>query len=64
MKNTLEWKEKVESMKMYSTQAATLLHNISLDFVYIDARHDYCGVMEDLEAILAQTTSRWDYGRS
>jgi hypothetical protein len=36
--------------KMYSAQAAKLFEKESFDFVYIDARHDYCGVMEDLEA--------------
>lgn len=36
--------------KMYSVQAAKLFEKESFDFVYIDARHDYCGVMEDLEA--------------
>ena len=33
-----------------STEAATRVPHHSLDFVYIDARHDYASVMEDLEA--------------
>ena len=34
---------------MYSTEAAKQMKRESLDFAYIDARHDYCGVREDLE---------------
>lgn len=33
-----------------STEAAARVPHHSLDFVYIDARHDYASVMEDLEA--------------
>jgi FkbM family methyltransferase len=33
-----------------STEAATRVPHHSLDFVYIDARHDYASVIEDLEA--------------
>ena len=33
-----------------STEAAKRVPHHSLDFVYIDARHDYASVMEDLEA--------------
>lgn len=36
--------------RMYSTEAAKLLEKESLDFVYLDARHDYCGVEEDMES--------------
>ena len=35
---------------MTSTEAAKKMENQSLDFAYIDARHDYCGVKDDLEA--------------
>ncbi len=31
-----------------TTAAATLIPDDFLDFVYIDARHDYCGCMEDM----------------
>lgn len=34
----------------YSVQKAKLFPDHSLDFVYLDARHDYDGVKEDLEA--------------
>jgi hypothetical protein len=37
-----------EFMRMYTTEAAKLVPDDSLDFIYIDARHDYCGVREDL----------------
>jgi hypothetical protein len=33
-----------------SLEAAEYFLDGSLDFIYIDARHDYCGVMEDLHA--------------
>ena len=38
--------------KMLSTEAAELFaaNKTTFDFAYIDARHDYCGVTEDIEA--------------
>ena len=36
--------------RMLSVEAAATLADSSLDYVYIDARHDYSGVMEDLRA--------------
>ena len=33
---------------MLSSDAAKLIPNNSLDYVYVDARHDYCGVTDDL----------------
>jgi hypothetical protein len=44
------WQNITEYYRMYSTEAAKQIQTESLDFAYIDARHDYCGVMEDLEA--------------
>jgi hypothetical protein len=35
-------------MRMKSSDAATKIANTSLDFVYVDARHDYCGAKEDI----------------
>jgi hypothetical protein len=35
--------------RMTSIEAAPLIPRYSLDFVYIDARHDYAAVMEDLD---------------
>uniref|UniRef100_A0A7S1UV03 Methyltransferase domain-containing protein n=1 Tax=Grammatophora oceanica TaxID=210454 RepID=A0A7S1UV03_9STRA len=37
-------------MRMTSLTAALKIPDASLDFAYVDARHDYCGVKEDLEA--------------
>lgn len=39
-----------EIHRKYSTDAAKEVPDNSLDFVYVDARHDYAGVKEDLEA--------------
>lgn len=44
------YENKVEYYRMYSTEAAKQMAHASLDFAYIDARHDYCGVAEDLAA--------------
>jgi hypothetical protein len=48
-KNLEPWKTKTEFFRMLSTEAAAKIADQSLDFVYLDARHDYCGVMEDIE---------------
>lgn len=50
LRNTLPWKNKVTVLKMSSTEAAAKLPKESLDYVYLDARHDYCGVVEDLHS--------------
>jgi hypothetical protein len=39
-----------EILRLTSVEAAGDLADASLDFVYIDARHDYDSVLEDLEA--------------
>ena len=44
------WHKKVEILKGYSTEMCHKISDESLDWVYIDARHDYCGCMEDIEA--------------
>lgn len=41
-------KNKVELIRGYSNTKANLFNERSLDFIYIDARHDYCGVYEDI----------------
>ena len=38
------WKDKTEFFRMYSTEAAKLIPDNSLDFVYVDARHDAVSV--------------------
>ena len=50
-KATLEpWKSKTIFLRNYTTDAVAYVANASLDFIYVDARHDYCGVLQDLEA--------------
>ena len=39
-----------EFYRMYSTEAAKKIEPESLDFAYIDARHDYCGALEDIKS--------------
>jgi hypothetical protein len=39
---------RVELLRMISSEAVTLFKDHSVDFVYIDGRHDYCGVEEDI----------------
>ena len=41
--------EKVEFFIMRSTDAAKLIEDNHFDFVYLDARHDYCAVAEDIK---------------
>jgi hypothetical protein len=44
-----EHKHKTEFHRMLSTEASKKFEKESIDFIYVDARHDYCGVKEDLE---------------
>jgi len=37
-------------LRQYSVEASRTFQNSSLSFIYIDARHDYDGVLEDLNA--------------
>ena len=43
------WEDRVVFLRKLSSAAAALVPDGSLDFVYIDARHDYCSVAEDME---------------
>jgi len=40
----------VQPLQMSTLEAAKHVPDGSLDFIYVDARHDYCGVQEDLIA--------------
>jgi len=40
---------KIIPLRMFSHEAARLIPNGSVDFVYLDARHDYCGVLDDMQ---------------
>jgi Methyltransferase domain len=44
------YQNKTIFLRMSSIEGASHVPDQSLDFVYIDARHDYCGVTEDLNA--------------
>jgi hypothetical protein len=41
-------KDRISLIRSYSTDAVKFFKNESIDFVFIDARHDYCGCYEDL----------------
>jgi hypothetical protein len=43
-----------------SVSASTLFKDESLDFVYLDAAHDYKNVMNDLEAWYPKVKKGWD----
>lgn len=47
--NVRHWEEKVIILRGYSTVMCDEIPDDSLDWVYIDARHDYKGVAEDIE---------------
>ena len=40
--------EKIKLIRNYSTNAVSLFKDKTIDFIYVDARHDYCGCYEDL----------------
>lgn len=46
--NLAIWKQKTVFIKNYTSVAADLITE-QVDFVYVDARHDYCGCKEDIE---------------
>jgi predicted O-methyltransferase YrrM len=42
--------DRVQLIRGYSANVVHQFVNNSIDLVYIDARHDYCSTLEDLEA--------------
>jgi predicted O-methyltransferase YrrM len=44
------WERITRFIRNFTTDAATLVPDNSLDFIYVDARHDYCGTREDLHS--------------
>lgn len=46
---TALWPEKRVFKRMMTSKAAAEIPDNSVDFVYVDARHDYCGAKEDIE---------------
>ena len=49
MQRLHRWQPVLTVLRMYTSEAAAAIPDGSLDVVYVDARHDYCGVKEDLE---------------
>jgi hypothetical protein len=43
------WQQKLVWLRMRTTQAVRYIQE-PLDYVYVDARHDYCGTLEDIIA--------------
>jgi hypothetical protein len=43
-------KRRISMVRNYSTSVVGLFKKGSIDFIYVDARHDYCGVTEDMNA--------------
>lgn len=39
----------LEYLRMLTSKAVDRIGNGTMDFIYVDARHDYCGVKEDME---------------
>jgi len=50
MRNVSPWQSIIKVCRNYSTACAHHIPAASLDFVYIDARHDYKGVLQDLRS--------------
>lgn len=44
------WKEKIQVCRNFSITCSEEHDDLSLDFAYVDARHDFKAVLEDLEA--------------
>jgi len=39
---------KIQLIRNYSNIVVNMFQDKSIDFIYVDARHDFCGVYEDL----------------
>jgi hypothetical protein len=61
MRNTAPYKHKTKILRGFTSEMAKSIPDGELDFVYVDARHDYCGVMEDLD--LYWPKCGWPFGR-
>ncbi|KAL7537419.1 hypothetical protein ACHAXR_007809 [Thalassiosira sp. AJA248-18] len=48
MERVQPWKEKVHVCKNYTSNCASKYEDEYFDFIYVDARHDFKGVWEDL----------------
>ena len=43
------YKDKTVFIRKFTSEAVHQIQDGELDYVYVDARHDYCGCMQDLE---------------
>jgi len=50
MENLKPWKQKLHVCRNFTTSCATTFEDDYFDFIYVDARHDFKGVWEDLVA--------------
>ena len=48
VENLKKYGNKIKLIRNYSNFAVDLFKENSIDFIYVDARHDFCGVYEDL----------------
>ena len=48
LSNLKKYGNKIQLLRNYSNMAVNFFHDKSIDFIYVDARHDFCGVYEDL----------------
>jgi hypothetical protein len=49
LKSLIEFKDRIILYKDFSKNVAKKFESESIDFIYLDGRHDYCGVMSDLK---------------
>lgn len=49
LKNTAKWKDKIQICRNLTTVCAAVHNTTKFDYIYVDARHDYKGVLRDLE---------------
>lgn len=43
------WQDKIAVHRMLTAEAAASFANSSIDFIYLDAHHDFCGTKEDMQ---------------
>lgn len=49
VKTLAKYGDKIKLFRSFSSKAAVNFKEKSIDFIYVDARHDFCGVYEDLK---------------